>query len=1265
MVSIFHNFIKVEDTQATHLCALKPFIEDSVMRFAEFFFKKADTFAIKDQQLRVLLAVSDKCCKFIISQVKMCLEKNQFLSMIPEAAEEFVAQVHLLSPAEVETSITTWINKHVLLKRKDPLETSKTSILLDQMLFGSVLTRFGVTKIEVELAVQQEKSLTSQLFIFMAMARNCWSLSENLLLQTLIFFGLCLENPSDQIAKLAAKGIGYFFFRHRFVSIGSTSQIRFQESISKDNSIPSEFKWVIPEKVNPARTKTIVDNIFFQTISACEANMKALAQDKPILCTADSHTELFYHQALQDSSKEVQALVNSPSFKKLEANLRILIECLTSNFIQMIQLRSSKIRGVLETFKQRLTHFTALTGLYASPRYRDIYLGIFHASNQMAVNISSANKNTGQLWKLPKSTLLTLENCNFNYLEKLATTTLADYWPLHNFTHHSKWQNFEDCIASHSELVIYDLSPFPNVEDKTLWVFSPELCDYMFNKLITTFFRMSLLFIRHFESKEMFADIKELVTGSWMTYSTNDLAQFLLITALNVLSQEHHHEEHFNKTAVCVEIALEICANDYLIDEEQIVFILLQIGRQIVSKGTHSLMFPIYYRLIKKILGWTIYPPNIAPETATKLIDAISLPQNEPKSVIDTLEISTRLMVYHRTWTPEFRAKLVAFILKQISTSDLNRRHIFLALISFLDRKLRKTDFKFNGVLISPDLFTNNNGYVDVYMIKEAFRQIRYNIGYSDMEATMFTDEQLKELSQIDQDCVPSIVFPMYLSLPFQALRVQVSEDSTINYFAANLATVDNITTYVDSITSFLCSLIGEYTEGAPELQVEAPKLDEESYLVNLDFAELLIDTKKKLDLGRDIQLFSTLKIFCMFLKLEVVQKILAKMMEKCSESTSLSSKAAKVTLAFYCALLGAAGYYPEEDFMKVLELGKPVLKPFFTSINSKFLEGFIVNLNKSLRGNLSYKRLNLFFKMIREMMLQDHRQNWVYYLNIFIFQFNICQMVLSDELITTVKEIIESTHIDDILTANSVSRMFKAIYGVRILISYNMNFIKRSKKVVSDDTIGTAIYDRELVDFDTLALGYLDTLKKTKAMIKFEGMKPFYQMNFEKKLTSSQLPLLKKALKILCNFSPEDDFADQSFIPVYRKLVSEIRDNTVIQRTLRQSVQSMLYEFWDGARSLECLRAILKIFRVSFTSQITERIHRFIKKLVVDRRFPISDEVYVFLRDELFAGLSDQALYAYADKVQEELTPLVHKLYVLTHTGLGYMRSPAKNTLL
>jgi predicted nucleic acid-binding OB-fold protein len=122
-VSIFHNFIKVEETQATHLCSLKPFIEDAVLKFSEFFFKKADSFTIKDHHLRVLLAVSEKCSQHIIDQVKNCLEKNRFLNMIPQAAEEFVAQVHLLKPVEIEASLSIWINKHVLLKssKQQPL----------------------------------------------------------------------------------------------------------------------------------------------------------------------------------------------------------------------------------------------------------------------------------------------------------------------------------------------------------------------------------------------------------------------------------------------------------------------------------------------------------------------------------------------------------------------------------------------------------------------------------------------------------------------------------------------------------------------------------------------------------------------------------------------------------------------------------------------------------------------------------------------------------------------------------------------------------------------------------------------------------------------------------------------------------------------------------------------------------------------------------------------------------------------------------------
>ena len=68
-------------------------------------------------------------------------------------------------------------------------------------------------------------------------------------------------------------------------------------------------------------------------------------------------------------------------------------------------------------------------------------------------------------------------------------------------------------------------------------------------------------------------------------------------------------------------------------------------------------------------------------------------------------------------------------------------------------------------------------------MLKEAFRQIRTNIGYSEGQAMIFNEEQMTELGKINENCIPAVVYPTYLSLPFKSLSYELSKENTVNFF--------------------------------------------------------------------------------------------------------------------------------------------------------------------------------------------------------------------------------------------------------------------------------------------------------------------------------------------------------------------------------------------------------------------------------------------------------------------------------------------------
>lgn len=171
----------------------------------------------------------------------------------------------------------------------------------------------------------------------------------------------------------------------------------------------------------------------------------------------------------------------------------------------------------------------------------------------------------------------------------------------------------------------------------------------------------------------------------------------------------------------------------------------------------------------------------------------------------------------------------------------------------------------------------------------------------------------------------------------------------------------------------FIDQLISEYSE----------EFDEKTLFVDYTFPELLIDTKNKFKFDKEMSVFATLKIVCMFLGLDTIEEVFFTLSKKTPFSIADYNK---VLLSFYSALVGAGGFFEEDEFVKITEMGKPILKPFFNSVNAKFLETLAIQLNKSLRGNLSYKQLKQFFSMIKDLMRSDSKEHAIFYLNILIF---------------------------------------------------------------------------------------------------------------------------------------------------------------------------------------------------------------------------------------------------------------------------------------
>jgi hypothetical protein len=1310
LVSIFQNFIKIEESNIDHLKPLKPMIEDATCKFIEFYFRQGQTFSLENSFISVVVSVSEKCAQLFKDKLFQACD-HDFFSLKPATTENFVAAIHQLYPKEVEAKIETWIMKNVLKKREKPLPIGKLVLIIDDAPLAKILKLNKIQSMEYELQECNEKTAVSYLHALNGLAKNSWQLSENMYKLCLTIYALGTESSSPVASRISVRGFSKFFEDYCFTVQGCSSTARLLKAMENPvkQQLPAEFKWVIPERANPERTTQMIESIFFETLTNCERLMQEIYTKGPIQATSELYVEQFFGSNLHKpiiedrhgkaeneltfspqkkisrttgekadvemgvvkdqkdikEAKSAEDRAHAEAIKKdqkdtvsenkskiedkddpekedddkgskigqLAFNLKMLADCLSTHYFQLLQMRSNRLRGILEVFKKRLTYFLAQTDTY--PRMKAAYLTLFHINNQLAANISFGNKETNKLWNLPKSILLNIKMANFNFQSELASSILVDYLPINNFCHYDKWMSIDNIQLDMNVFKDYPMDEFKQNPDTFFWVFSRELCDYLFNKVITTFFRQIILFMQVYESKSMFEDIKELINGSWLSCSSVDLVQFLLWTLINITTIDHNYPEKFNKTALYIEVCIEICMKGCMIKDEETVFNILQIGRQLITKGTYALTFPIYFNLIKMLLGWCYLPPNCKIDHMTKLLDAMNARSDTETSIIDLLEVSTRFLLFFRSWNAEFRSKLVQYVLNHINSKDINKRIIYMGINAFINRILRRTDYVFEEVMVKQDKFVNQNGYADMYMLKEAFRVIRKNIGYTDQETSIFNKDQLEELAKINENCIPTVILPQYLSLPFRALTFKPSEESTTAYFKSNYMSEDDLKRYQDAIIDYLGQLVSEYSE----------EFEESTLNVKYDFAELVIDTKQKFKFDKELQIFTTLKIFCMFLGFDATKKVFDLINIEHQKKKESQADYNKVLLGLYCALLGAAGFYSEEEFMRVLEMGKPILKPFFNSFNAKFLESFIVHLNKSLRGNLSYKRLKLFFNMIKDMMFEDTKANYVYYINILIFQVTISQVIVPDEWLEAFKRVVEIKCDNDLIFAAAMARIFRSIYSVRMLISFNELYIKNSKRVFTEDTLSYHLYDREVIDFDDLLIEFLRDIRGAKTWVKIEGIIPLISIIFDKKITSHNLSMVKKLFQILFTMDATKDFSDESVIPIYRRLIQDLRFNTVVQRNIKEQILSMLSTSWQVATTYEAYKGILMIYRLGFSARMTEIIHKFLMMITKTTKLGLQDDIFIFMRDDILRKLSDNDLFNYAKRLIAEYPTIVEKM--------------------
>lgn len=203
--------------------------------------------------------------------------------MKPSTAELYISEIHLEYPADSELILYNWLMNTVLQK-------SESAKSVDDYSFGYILKLNGIDQIEHILSVDNVESLRVVLAVANALGRNSWLLKEDTYKGLLILYAICADSQIGEISALGSKRISGFFTDYSYTASGCTSTIRFEEELEKKSNdkshqlqLPDEFKWYIPERINPERTKKMLNSIVFETLANCDRLMtKICGTDKKL-----------------------------------------------------------------------------------------------------------------------------------------------------------------------------------------------------------------------------------------------------------------------------------------------------------------------------------------------------------------------------------------------------------------------------------------------------------------------------------------------------------------------------------------------------------------------------------------------------------------------------------------------------------------------------------------------------------------------------------------------------------------------------------------------------------------------------------------------------------------------------------------------------------------------------------------------------------------------------------------------------------------------
>jgi hypothetical protein len=124
LISMFQNFIKINETNHDHLKEMREMVVSSAIRVLKFYYDKGDTFEIEPSYLEVICAMSSRCKEALFEIVKNAVKDN-FFRVKPKVGQMYVNALYLAMPERTTALITDWIRDKVIVPCDPPAKWGK------------------------------------------------------------------------------------------------------------------------------------------------------------------------------------------------------------------------------------------------------------------------------------------------------------------------------------------------------------------------------------------------------------------------------------------------------------------------------------------------------------------------------------------------------------------------------------------------------------------------------------------------------------------------------------------------------------------------------------------------------------------------------------------------------------------------------------------------------------------------------------------------------------------------------------------------------------------------------------------------------------------------------------------------------------------------------------------------------------------------------------------------------------------------------------